>query len=919
MLFHLPEEWRSQHVFLHFAGVDSAFYVWLNGEKIGYNQGSRTPAEFDITPFLEEGENLLAVEVYRWSDGSYLEDQDFWHLSGIFRDVYLYSVAELHLRDFWVVTDFDEEYTNAVLKLDMSVQNLSDDLQTGSVEAILLDPEGNSVVEIMSKEIEIPAGDEAVLAFESTVEDPQKWSAETPTLYTLLMTLKDHEGQVLEVVPWRVGFREVEIKGGQLLVNGIPILIKGVNRHEHDPDTGHYVDEESMVEDILLMKRFNINAVRTSHYPDHPRWYELCDQYGLYLIDEANIESHGIGYHPDKTLANKPEWKIAHMDRTIRMVERDKNHASIIIWSLGNEAGDGINTEATAAWIHERDPTRPVHYERAEERPHVDIISPMYDRPQTVEEYGKKDLQRPYILCEYAHAMGNSVGNLQEYWDLIYQYKHLQGGFIWDWVDQGLRKKIPDEYLPDRLTGRYFFWAYGGDFGPPEIPSDGNFCMNGLVAPDRTPHPSLFEVKKVYQYVQVKPVFLEEGNVEIVNRYDFLDLGFLQGHWELREDARVIESGLLQELDIFPGESQVVKIPFSKPAVKPGSEYWLEVSFRLKEDTAWASAGHEVAWDQLKLLWETEEFPSIPLSSLPAIEVIQNDTLINLIGKNFTLTFDKRLGAVVSFRHKGRELFESGPVPNFWRAPVDNDWGNGMPKRCEVWKDAGWKRDITRVHLDEIAPQAVRISVTSLLSANKSVYDSIYTVIGNGDVIVENHFYPEGKLPELPRFGMQMFLPDDFGTFIWYGRGPHETHWDRKTGARIGQYQGTVDQQFVDYSRPQENGNKTDVRWAAIKSSKGVGLMVVGQPSLSVSVRHYTDADMEEAEHTYEMTRRPYVIFNCDYKQTGVGGDNSWGARPHDKYTLKPLPYGYKFVLRPFDGAKTDLMKLSKRRVDLKK
>jgi len=915
--FQAPSEWLGQNVFLHFAGVESAFYVWVNGKKVGYSQGSRTPAEFDITPYLGEGENLLAVEVYRWSDGSYLEDQDFWHLSGIFRDVYLYATEDLHLQDFWVVTDLDKDHKDAVLKLEVTVRNLSDELQTGQVEAVLLDSEGEAAAEFLAKETEISSWEETVLIFEHMVKSPKKWSAETPFLYTLLMTLKDHDGQVVEVVPWKVGFREVEIIDGQLLVNGVPILIKGVNRHEHDPDTGHVISEKSMIEDILLMKRFNINAVRTSHYPNHPRWYELCDQYGLYLIDEANIESHGIGYHPDRTLANKPEWKKAHLDRTIRMVERDKNHASVIIWSLGNEAGDGINTEATAAWIHGRDPTRPVHYERAEGRPHVDIISPMYDRPERVEEYGKKDLDRPYILCEYAHAMGNSVGNLWDYWNLIYEYKHLQGGFIWDWVDQGLRKKIPEEYLPDRLTGRDFFWAYGGDFGPPETPSDGNFCMNGLVSPDRIPHPGLYEVKKVYQYVQVKPVAFEERKIEIVNQYDFLDLGFLQGFWALREDDRVIENGRIDKLEAGPGESQGVEIPFGKPELKPGAEYWLEVSFRLSEETPWAPAGHEAAWEQFQIPWDVPEFPSAPLSSLPAIDMVQSDSTITLIGRDFSLIFDKMLGTITSWRFKGREFFESGPMPNFWRVPVDNDRGNRMPERCAVWKHAGWKREITEVSHEQIASQAIRISTRSLLSANRSLYESDFTVLGNGDIIIENRFLPEGELPELPRFGMQMFIPEGFDTLNWYGRGPHETHWDRKTGARIGIFQGTVDEQFVDYSRPQENGNKTDVRWAVLKNKDGFGLMVVGQPLLSVSARHYTDDDMEMAEHSYEMTRLPYIIFNCDYKQMGVGGDNSWGARPHDWCTLKSQPYSYRFILKPVDASVKDLKALSKMTVNM--
>ncbi len=735
----------------------------------------------------------------------------------------------------------------------------------------------------------------------------------------ILLILKDEGETIVEVVPWKVGFREVEIKGGQLLVNGVPILLKGVNRHEHDPDTGHTLSEESMIQDIKLMKQSNINAVRTSHYANDPKWYRLCDLFGLYVIDEANIESHGMGYHPDRTLGNDPEWREAHLDRTIRMVERDKNHTSVIIWSLGNEGGDGVNFEATSAWIHGRDPTRPVHYERAGERPHTDIICPMYPSPERVQSYGLRDLDRPYIMCEYAHAMGNSVGDLKSYWDLIYEYKHLQGGFIWDWVDQGLRKQVPEEWIakssksPDSTSSKNdSFFAYGGDFGPPGTPSSGNFCMNGLVAPDRTPHPSLYEVKKIYQYIQFKPVDLIEGKLDIVNRFNFTNLREFECYWELKGDDEVISIGTLPGMDVAPGYGERVTIPLEKPDLIPGAEYWLDLSFRLKENTLWANEGHEIAWEQFLIPWVTPPEIDINVADMPELITTEKEDSIEISGENFGIHFSKKEGTITSFRYLGVELFRSGPLPHFWRAPIDNDRGNKMPDRCGIWRHAGRDRKILGVDVETIAPQAVRITVENSLAANDSPYTTVFTVCGSGDVLIEGRFEPQGELPELPRFGMQMTLPPAFDSLVWYGRGSHETYWDRKEGARVGLYGGSVDDQFVDYSKPQENGNKTDVRWVALRNDRGVGLMAIGMPLLSTSAHHYTTEELEQASHSYKLARQPYIILNIDYKQMGVGGDDSWGARPHDWCTLWPEPYIYSFRLRPFSPEIENPMLLSR-------
>jgi beta-galactosidase len=901
--FLLPEGWQDRQTFLVFDGVKSAFYLWVNGQKVGYSQGSMTPAEFNITRHLRDGTNSLSVEVYRWSDGSYLECQDFWRLSGIYRDVYLFSTPQVHLRDFRVITDLDENYRNALLKVSVNLKNYSPESAGAyKVELDLLDKANKPVFrKLISKSTGVPGDGEITLEFERQVKKPAKWSAERPHLYTLLLTLKDGSGRTVEVERCRVGFREVEIVKGQLLVNGVPVLLKGVNRHEHDPDHGRAVPLESMLEDIRLMKRFNINAVRTSHYPDNPRWLDLCDQYGIYLVDEANIESHGMGYHPDTTLGNKPEWGKAHMDRTVSMVERDKNHPSVIIWSLGNEAGDGVNFEANSAWIHQRDRSRPVHYERAGMRAHTDIVCPMYATIETIEKYGSQPQARPLILCEYAHAMGNSVGNLQDYWDVIEKYPHLQGGFIWDWVDQGLRM------YDDRGVQ---FWAYGGDYG--DLPNDGNFNCNGLVFPDREPHPSLYEVKKVYQYIKVRPVDLADGTVEIFNNYDFIRLDFVETTWELAADGRILQSGRLPKLKVAPHRSKKVTIPFSKPELQPGTEYWLNLRFKSSQAAPLVPEGHEVAWEQFKLPFTVPESVPLSLKNMPGLELSESDPRLTVQGRDFTVVFDKKKASLLSFVYKGLELVEKGPQPNFWRAPIDNDRGNDMPVRLGVWRKAGDIRQVRNMVAEKIAPGVVRIKASVYLAAVRADYKLCWTIFGSGDVILSNNFTPGRELPDLPRYGMQMTIPGEFNNISWYGRGPHENYQDRNTGASVGVYSGTVDEQFVPYVKPQENGNKTDVRWVALTNDRGVGLLAVGMPLISIGAQHYTIKDLEKADHPCELTRREEITLNLDYKQMGVGGDNSWGARTHPEYRLPSGNYSYSIRLRPFsleDGSPAQLSK----------
>ena len=914
--FTIPDTWEGRQVYIHFGSVKSAMYLWVNGKNVGYSQGSKVPAEFNITDFLREGENFLALEVYRYSDGAYLEDQDYWKISGIERDVVLYSTPPVHIRDFFALPDLDAGYKDATLKVTAHVRNhLAQKIEDFHIQIDIWDVENQSILDSpATKDLAINEEGETAIVFDLDIKNPKKWTAETPNLYSLLLSLSDDSGQTTEVVTCRVGFRKVEIKEGRLLINGVPVYLKGVNRHEHDPVTGRYVREDSMIEDIQLMKRFNINAVRTSHYPDTPLWYELCDQYGLYVVDEANIESHGVkSATPENPLTDRPEWREAILDRIIRMVERDKNHPSVIIWSLGNENGFGRNLAATYEWIKKRDPSRLVQSEDVGLEPYTDIFCPMYDRIHEIQEYAEGSDPRPLILCEYAHAMGNSVGNLQDYWDAIYAHEKLQGGFIWDWVDQGLAAKDEND-TP--------FWAFGGDFGPPGTPSDDNFCINGLVFPDRKIHPHIWEVKKVYQSIKAEPVASEKGRFRIHNLFDFTNLNNFTMTWKLEGDGQVLAEGKMPGMDVAPHESKEIRIPIPKLQPKAGVEYFLKLSWATTNKTDLIPEGHEVAWDQFQLPAYAESQSDDP-SKLPPVELEQTETQAVIKGKNFTLTFDKEQGTLSSFLFNGRELIKQGPLPNFWRAPTDNDFGNGMPERCKIWLDAGTKRRIEGVTVKKTGSSQVQIDVASLFEAADSRYTSRFIVLGSGDVFIANRFTPGSQnLPELPRFGIQMVLPVEFDNMEWYGRGPHESYWDRKTGAAVGLYRGKVLDQHHPYIRPQESGNKTDVRWVALTDDLGTGLLAVGMPVLSVSANHYLMVDFEngpekEQRHASDLVKRDLITWNLDYKQMGVGGDDSWGARPHDKYMLHPKEYAYQFRLRPFSKNDENPMELSKQRFNL--
>ncbi len=898
--FTIPIEWKGRQIFLHFDGVKSAFYVWVNGQETGYSQDSMTPAEFNITKYLKEGTNTIAIQVYRWSDGSYLEDQDMWRLSGIYRNVYLFSTPNVHIRDFFVRADLENNYQDGVLMIRPKLAKYGDqDIKGWYVRAQIYDGERA----VLSEDLKAyappiineryPQRDNVRFALlQAKVPNVKRWSAETPNLYTLVLTLEDAQGKVIEAESCKVGFRRIEIKDGQLFINGISVKLFGVNRHEHDPDHGRAIPLERMIQDVKILKQNNINAVRTSHYPDDPQWYELCDEYGIYLIDEANLETHGVGGY----FSNQATWHTAFVERAIRMVERDKNHPSVIFWSLGNEAGCGPNHAAMAGWIHDYDPTRYVHYEgvvgRPKDWPYVDVISRMYARiPEIIRIANDPVDTRPMVLCEYAHAMGNSVGNLKEYWDAIRSHKRLIGAFIWDWADQGLRKFSAEGKM---------FWAYGGDFG--DFPNDGNFCCNGIVQPDRKPNPSLHEVKKIYQRIWVEPVDLVRGTVSIRNEYDFLDLSFVDILWQLTEDGKILQKGKLDRLSLPAGAIQEVRIPFDKPQLQPGAEYFLKVSFVLGDDTLWASQGHIVAWDQFKVPFDVPSGSVAELTEMGELKLKESDKTITVTDQNFELIVSKNSGAIESFIYEKTQLIVSPLVPNFWRVPIDNDRGNGMPRRHGVWQQAGPNRKITSVKAKQIKQQLVRITVNATLPVGtESKYQIVYNIYGSGDVLIENSIEPSGEnIPEIPRLGMQMEIPGRYSTMTWYGRGPHETYWDRKTGAAVGLYSGAVQEQIHLYVRPQENGNKTDVRWVALMDGDGTGLLAIGRPLLSVSAWPFTMEDLGKAKHIHELPTRENITVNLDYKQMGVGGDDSWGARTHPEYMLYAKPYVWRLRIRPY-------------------
>ncbi|MFI0259707.1 glycoside hydrolase family 2 TIM barrel-domain containing protein [Streptomyces sp. NPDC017056] len=897
--FTVPGSWDGRHTLLSFQGVKSAFFVWVNGERVGYSEDSYTPAEFDITERLRPGTNVLAVEVYRWSDGSWLEDQDMIDLSGIFRDVYLYSIAPVHLQDLHVRTTLDAAHRDAELTVAATVRNRGA-AAAGEhrLRAELYDGRGRPALPSpLTATVRFTGGPDATVAPTATVRAPDLWSAETPHLYTLVLTLTDPAGRTVDVQGTRIGFRSVTYGPGQLTVNGRPVVFRGVNRHETDPDHGQAVPEERMLQDIRIMKQHNINAVRTSHYPGDPRWLDLCDEYGLYVVGEANLETHGVR---DWLPGSLPAWTGACLDRMRSMVERDKNHPSVVVWSLGNEAGRGLTFRAMADWTRRRDPSRPVHYEGMNAV--ADIESRMYSTPEEVERYGKSGNPKPFILCEYAHSMGNSTGNFQEYWDVFERYPNLHGGFIWDFVDQAIRLPVPGD--PKRT-----YLSYGGDWHP-GYPTDWNFSCNGIVSADRVLHPAIHEVKKVYQAIRTAAADLAAGTVRITNRQLFLGLDAYELRWEVTRDGERVQHGTLPAPEAAPGQDATVRIPFSRPErPEPGAEYWLNLSFVLRHATSWADAGHSVAAEQLALPWRAPAPAEPSAAGLPPLDLAESDRAVTVRGRGLELVLDKATGTLSAYRHRGRALLTGGPVPNFWRGPTDNDIGRGAQKSLRTWREAGAKRTVTGVRATRTSASEVTVEVTATLptAPAASRWDTVFTVRGDGEVRVRHTLTPGAGLPDLPLVGALLTVPAGLETFAWYGRGPHENYWDRRTSAFVGRYRSSVDAQLGPYVRPQQTGNVTDVRSASLTGRDGAGLAVSaepgdGAPLLELSALHYTPFDLESErhEHPYELKRRAETALGVNHRQTGVGGNDSWGAPPLDKYLLRAdRPYSYAYRLRP--------------------
>lgn len=912
--FVIENDLKDRQIFLRFEGVDSAFHVWINGKEAGFSKGSRLPAEFDITKFVRSGKNILAVKVYQWSDGSYMEDQDMWWLSGIFRSVYILARPKVHVYDFQTSTLFDDKYCDAVLHFTATVENSGDSAITNSsLEFVLLDPAGNKVLKkTVSPAFEIGACETRNLEASAKVAEPVKWSAENPAIYKLIITLKDSKNNVLEAIPLNIGFRSIEMKDGNFLVNGVRIIFRGVNRHDHHPDFGRAVPYDAMLEDVLLMKQHNINAVRTSHYPNDPVFLDLCDQYGLYVMDECDQECHG--FQPAgcaDQLSKDPEWKEAHVDRMRRMVMRDRNHACVIFWSLGNETKFGENHKAMAAVARELDTTRLIHYEHDFSAEVCDVYSRMYAGVDAITIFGEgKETfiwqnemphdeyagKKPLILCEYAHAMGNGPGGLKEYWEAFYKYKALQGGFIWEWMDHGIRKKTAD--------GKEYF-AYGGDFD--DEPNDGNFIADGLLFPDRTPSPGLIEYKKVLEPVLVEVEDIKRGKFKVTNRYDFNSLDHLKFYYTVEEEGVQVSSGTIPTPRIPAWKSKTITLDYEKPYFIPGKEYWLNIKVTLASDTLWAEAGHEVAWAQFKIPAMGNKI-SEPLVIIPKINCSMIKTSLVVSGNDFSVVFDSVRGIISSYNFFGRKIISKGPKINFWRPPTDNDrWGWGDSGLLEKkWRDAGihWlQHRIDGFEYRKMDSSTVQVSVKSRIAppifSMAFLCEYIYTISENGEMTIETKGEPTGEWPVMiPKIGIQFSIPSEFSKVKWFGLGPGESYPDTRMAGKIGRFCKSVDELYTPYVYPQENGNRSDVRWVSFCDIRGYGFKVCGAPEINFSAHRFTTQDTIAAKHTCDLPVRDEITVNIDYRQNGIG-TASCGPGILPQYQLKSEKFDFKVALKP--------------------
>ena len=882
----IPAEWSGKEIFAHFGSVTSNMYLWVNGKYVGYSEDSKLEAEFNLTKYLKPGKNLIAFQVFRWCDGTYLEDQDFFRYSGVGRNCYLYSRNKKYIQDIRVTPDLDSNYTNGTLNVALNLNG------SGTVELNLTDPAGKSVATAQVN----GNGQKSVVM---DVNNPEKWTAETPNLYTLTATLKNGSN-TLEVIPVKVGFRKIELKGGQILVNGQPVLFKGADRHEMDPDGGYVVSRERMLQDILRMKQLNINAVRTCHYPDDNLWYDLCDQYGIYVVAEANIESHGMGYGKE-TLAKNPSYKKAHMERNQRNVQRGYNHPSIIFWSLGNEAGYGPNFEQCYTWIKNEDKTRAVQYEQAGTNEFTDIFCPMYYDYDACKKYSEGNIDKPLIQCEYAHAMGNSQGGFKEYWDLIRKYPKYQGGFIWDFVDQSNHWKNKDGID---------IYGYGGDFNKYDA-SDNNFNDNGLISPDRRPNPHAHEVGYFYQSIWTTPGDLSKGEIKVYNENFFRDLSAYYMEWQLLANGEVMQTGVVQDLNVAPQQTATLKLNLNTEKICPCKELLLNVTYKLKAAETLMPAGSTVAYDQLTIRPYTAkalELKNQKASNLDIVVPVIKDNDHNYLiveGENFIIEFNKHNGYLSRYEADGMQLLNPGAqlTPNFWRAPTDNEYGAGLQHRYAVWKNPGLKLTSLKQSIEN--EQAI-VQAEYEMKAVKGKLFLTYVINNEGAVKVTQKMEAgkEEKVSDMFRFGMQMQMPENFNEVEYYGRGPVENYADRNHSTLIGKYRQTVAEQFYPYIRPQETGTKTDLRWWRVLNISGNGLQFVGDAPFSASALNYSiesldDGVQKDQRHSPEVAKAPFTNLCIDKVQMGLGCVNSWGTLPLEKYRVPYQDYEFSFILTP--------------------
>lgn len=896
--FVVSDNWNDKLIFLNFGGVQSAFYVWVNGQKVGYSENSMSPAEFDITKYIHKGENKLAVEVYKYCDGSYLEDQDIWRLGGIFRDVDLIARPKTFISDFFVKATPDNSFNKSAITIDLKLDNRSAQNVSGlRYEAEITGyAKSGSIVDIpvSGKVPAISASKQVALQISSMLEQPRLWTAETPNLYHLLIKLRNAKNEIVDKAECYFGVRKIEVRGEVFYINGKAVKLKGINRHEQHPRTGKHLSRQFMIRDMELMKQANINWIRTSHYPDDPLFYELCDKYGFYVMDEANQESHDFGLG-NKIMGDNPEWKKSHVERAVSLVQRDKNHACVIIWSLGNEGGKGRNMEAMADTIKKLYPGCLVFSDTHREI--SDLYDDSYLHPADFKKLAERITDKPVIMREYSHVMGNSGGNLQEYWDVVYADSSIAGIAIWEWDEHGLPK--PKDGSPMKLTQHpddyslkdNEFWAYGGDFG--DNPNDGNFIMRGLVSTDRKPYPQYYEVQKVYQPVVFKLLESNEIKLEITNHYDFIPLQNLDFEYEYTSNGKPLQKGKF-ECENLPGKSSMVTLP--KPLITDtvSSEINLAIYARLKSATLWAEDGFCVAREQF-VIKPFQQAGIIPAGK--TVGVTETATQIELKTGSMAFLLDKKTGSMVSFTFNQKELLKGRLEPYFWKTPNDNQNHSGYVQEASKWKKAAENLVVKNIAVskpDSLITVKFDMSMPSI-GAN---YTLQYKLNGNGQLQVEATYAPLcDTIPFIPKFGMRMRIPENFNSITWYGRGPYENYPDRKTGSLIGVYTSMLENFITHYVAPQDNANRCDVRWFSM-NSPNESIKVTGLQPLCFRAWPYTEDDLESTRHDYQLPKRDFINLNIDLNIHGVGGDDTWGAKTMDKYTNPGnKAYKYGFIL----------------------